>query len=174
MMFQYENLGSIRNVGWEAQAAVKAGQLSLVAGYSTVVSEVLSTTRSYVGDLRAGDRMLDVPARTVTLAAVWNSSRWSTTWTAARAMDWIGYDRISLAAATVRGSGQLPAGESLRNYWVPYSGVTRLRGVATRELSRSLSLLLTGDNLFDIQRGEPDNATIVPGRSISVGVKLRR
>jgi iron complex outermembrane receptor protein len=31
--------------------------------------------------------------------------------------------------------------------------------------------VLTGENLLDLQRGEPDNATIVPGRTVLLGVR---
>ena len=41
----------------------------------------------------------------------------------------------------------------------------------SRDLGSHLGLTVTGDNLLDAQRGEPDNLTIVPGRS--VGLALR-
>ena len=40
-----------------------------------------------------------------------------------------------------------------------------------RKLNRSLTLLLAGDNLLGIQTGEPDNLTVMPGRTVSFGVK---
>ena len=40
-------------------------------------------------------------------------------------------------------------------------------------LFRGLSLVMTGDNLLGQQRGEPDNATVVPGRTITAGLKAK-
>jgi iron complex outermembrane receptor protein len=92
-----------------------------------------------------------------------------------RASDWIDYDRISLAAASVQNAdAALPYGPRLRDYWLNYSGLTRLRGVFARDISGIVALQIAGENLFNQQRGEPDNATIVPGRTITVGVKIKR
>ena len=64
-------------------------------------------------------------------------------------------------------------GERLRSYWREYDGVTRVRANFTRDLFRGLSLVLAGDNLLGQQRGEPDNATIVLGRTITAGIKAK-
>ena len=62
---------------------------------------------------------------------------------------------------------------SLRAYWIQYGEVTRLRASVAHDLTRSLTLRLIGDNLLDRQRGEPDNVTIVPGRTLSFGIAAR-
>jgi iron complex outermembrane receptor protein len=64
-------------------------------------------------------------------------------------------------------------GDRLRGYWRQYDGVTRLRASITRDLFRGLSLVMTGDNLLGQQRGEPDNATVVPGRTVTAGLKAK-
>jgi len=51
--------------------------------------------------------------------------------------------------------------------------VTRLRANFSRDLFRGLSFMVTGDNLLGQQRGEPDNATIVPGRTVTAGLKAK-
>ena len=51
--------------------------------------------------------------------------------------------------------------------------VTRLRASVSHDLTRALTLRFIGDNLLDRQRGEPDNVTIVPGRTLSFGVAAR-
>ena len=67
----------------------------------------------------------------------------------------------------------LPTGAGLRAYWREYEGVTRLRASLTRDLSRGLSVVATGENLLDAQRGEPDDVTVVPGRTLSLGARVR-
>jgi iron complex outermembrane receptor protein len=36
-----------------------------------------------------------------------------------------------------------------------------------------MSLMLDGENLLDEQRGEPDNITVLPGRTLSAGLRVR-
>jgi iron complex outermembrane receptor protein len=89
--------------------------------------------------------------------------------------DWINYDRLGLAATYLRGGAPSRGltGAALRSYWLRYGEVTRLRASVARELPRGLTMRLLGDNLLDRQRGEPDNVTIVPGRTLSFGIAAR-
>ncbi|MBW7935090.1 MAG: TonB-dependent receptor, partial [Gemmatimonadaceae bacterium] len=170
---QYQNVGSIDNRGWEAQATLRWRRLSGSASYAAVDSRVRALAIGYTGDLRVGDRMLGVPARTVSLAATYAATRWSANVGVSRAFDWIEYDRLSLATAYVGfARADVPLyGADLRGYWRSYGGSTRLRASVARDLGRGVSLVLTGENLLNYQRGEPDNATIVPGRTISTGLR---
>lgn len=173
--YQLQNVGEIGNRGWEIEASAELGRLSLGGGVSLVDSRVRRLGVGYSGDLRPGDRMLDVPARTMTLAAAWTGRRWFASVTASRAMDWTGYDWLALADSLTSGSvvprGLL--GGELRNYWREYAGVTRLRATFTRDLYPGLAFVMTGDNLLGIQRGEPDNVTVLPGRTITAGIQAR-
>ena len=67
IFYQPQNVGEINNRGWEAEGAVSFSRLALkgAATFTTsVVDRVLDSTR-YSGDLRPGDRVLGVPARTL-------------------------------------------------------------------------------------------------------------
>jgi hypothetical protein len=48
-----------------------------------------------------------------------------------------------------------------------------LRATGSRELRPGFSAELSLDNLLNYQVGEPDNATVVPGRTIMTGLRLR-
>ena len=161
-----ESVGQIANRGWEAQANVQRGPLSLTGTMALTDSRVQRVARDYTADLRAGDRMLAVPARTLSINAAWQAASWSTSITAARAYDWINYDRAALVSLA-----EQPVGAELRSYWQHYNGFTHLRASFTHTLSRGLTLQLTGDNLLGGQLGEPDNLTVVPGRTVSFGVR---
>jgi iron complex outermembrane receptor protein len=164
--YTLQSVGEIANNGWELQASLNRGPLGVLGSMSLVNSRVLHVADGYAGDLRAGDRMLAVPARTVSLQASWSAANWSTSLTAARAFDWINYDRLTLA----RQSDEI-TGVGLRSYWRQYSGSTHLRATFSRTLSARMMLLLTGDNLLNSQTGEPDNSTVIPGRTLSFGVR---
>lgn len=134
---------------------------------------VLRPASAYRGDLRPGDRMLEVPARTASVVAGWTAARWTASWSVARAFDWINYDRVALAGEMARAQRAPPdvLGSRLRAYWREYDGVARMRATTTREIRRGTSLTVTAENLLDRQRGEPDNTTIVPGRTVVMGMR---
>ncbi|HEY1953311.1 MAG TPA: TonB-dependent receptor [Gemmatimonadaceae bacterium] len=168
-----QNVGEITNRGWELKSDVNLGALGLSGTFSTVDSRVRRVARAYVGDLRAGDRMLEVPGTTGSLSASWAGAGWSSSITASRSWDWIDYDRVALAGAfsnSTQTDAQL-VGSELRNYWLNYSGVTRLRASIGRALYRGLSFSVSGENLLNRQHGEPDNVTVVPGRTLSLGLR---
>lgn len=173
--YTFQNVGEITNRGWELKGDVTVAALSLGGTFSTVDSRVRRVARGYTGDLRVGDRMLDVPAKTGSVTAAVSGSSWTGSLTASRSWDWINYDGVALAGA-FSNSTQTDAalvGQELRNYWLRYSGVTRLRASMGRNLFRGLGFTLSGENLLNRQHGEPDNITVVPGRTLSFGLKAR-
>lgn len=170
-----QNVGEITNRGWELKSDLNIRSLTLGGTFSTVDSRVRKVAQGYVGDLRVGDRMLEVPARTGSVSAAWTGGGWTSSVVASRSWDWIDYDRIALAGA-FSNSAQTDAqlvGQELRSYWLKYSGVTRLRASLGRSLYRGLSFTLSGENLLNRQHGEPDNVTVVPGRTINFGLRAR-
>lgn len=173
--YELQNVGSITNRGWEMQGSAGLGRLSVSGTLSLVESRVQRLATGYTGDLQPGNRMLQVPARTAGLSALWSGTGWSASVSAARASDWINYDRLALARAFATSDRPLRTlvGAPLRAYWREYRGVTRVRANASREVLRGLDVMLTGDNLLDQQRGEPDNITVLPGRTITFGARAR-
>lgn len=175
MMYAAENVGEISNAGWELEATSAWSRLSATGAVTFVDSRVRRVAPGYTGDLIAGDRMLQVPARTASLNVAWTAPDWHAGLTGSRALDWTNYDELALAEAWT--SNTLPArylvGPLLRNYWRRYDGGLRLRASASRDLRPDLSLEFSADNLLNYQRGEPDNITIVPGRTIMTGVSIK-
>jgi len=175
LAYQLQNVGAIDNRGWELEATVRGGPFAVHGSYATVDSRVRTVRRGYTGELRPGDRVLDVPGRTLGLSARVAQAGWQGALQLTRVDDWIGYDRIAATqafATTARPSGDF-VGPSLRQFWMRYGAVTRVNVSIARTLRDGVDLHLAGDNLLDVQTGEPDNITIVPGRTISLGVRAR-
>jgi iron complex outermembrane receptor protein len=167
-----QNLGEISNRGWEVQGSALLGGFSVEGAFSRVDSRVRQVAVGYTGDLRRGDRMLEVPRSTLTLTGAYAGDGWSASLTGYRAFDWINYDRVALARDQAAAWGpQAMAGDGLRGYWLRYPGVTHVNGAATLDVRGGWVLVLSGENLLDHQRGEPDNATVVPGRTVSLGLR---
>jgi iron complex outermembrane receptor protein len=175
MTYALQNVGVIDNRGLELEAEWREGPLSVTGAFARVDSRVRRLARGYTGDLRAGDRMLEVPARTVGLDAAWTARRWSATAGLARAFDWTNYDRLALAAAYSAPARQPRdfVGAPLRAYWRTYPGITHLRATVSREVAGGVAITLSADNLLGNQRGEPDNVTVLPGRAIGIGARAR-
>lgn len=166
----YQNVGEITNRGWEVQGTAARGPLTVVATFASVDSRVQQLAYGYAGDLRPGDRMLGVPARTYGMNATWAGRAWSANLGASRAADWMNYDRIALSAAMLDGTADFTR-DGLRQYWRRYEGLTHLSAFLTRDLDAGVTLVLSGDNLLNRQTGEPDNATVMRGRTVSLGVR---
>jgi iron complex outermembrane receptor protein len=171
-MYALQNVGEISNRGWELESSVNAGRLSLIGTFSLVDSRVRRLALGYSGDLKPGDRMLAVPARTAGLTSTWTARRWSASLGATRASDWLNYDGLALASAAAITAHPI-VGEQLRSYWRSYAGVTRIDASASRLLFGSFTFVASARNLLDVQRGEPDNVTVVPGRTLTAGLQAR-
>jgi iron complex outermembrane receptor protein len=172
--YALQNVGQISNRGWELEASAAFGPLSLGGTMSLVDSRVRRLAPGYTGDLQSGDRMLEVPARTMSVTASWAGRGWSGALAASRASDWVNYDRLALAYTAANDEPLPPPdqmGVWLRSFWRTYNGVTRLRLTTSRDLRRGVALILTGENLLDRQLGEPDNVTVLPGRTITAGIR---
>jgi len=62
-------------------------------------------------------------------------------------------------------------GAQLRSFWREYPGVGRLRASFSYDLRHALSVVMNAENLLDHQLGEPDNVTVLPGRTITAGLR---
>lgn len=167
--------GAISNRGWELEASATRSHLTASGTLTLVDSRVANVAADYTGELRAGDRMLAVPASTSSLDLTWIGRRWSFSAGGALALDWINYDQLALAGAILDGehTARELAGPLLRQYWRRYDGGVRLRASVARDIGNRFALELTGDNLLNYQRGEPDDATIVPGQTIMTGLRMK-
>ena len=149
-------------------------RLAITGSLSLVDSRVQKLAPGYSGDLVAGDRMLQVPAQTGGLNLTWTAPKWFLSFGGTRAMNWINYDELALAEAFNASTHSRDlTGDRLRQYWRNYDGGLHLRTLASRDIRDNFSVELSADNLLNYQRGEPDNLTIVPGRTIMTGVRVK-
>ena len=173
--YELQNVGAIGNHGWETQAFLRLGELTLRSALTFVDSRVRTLAAGYNGDLQIGDRMLAVPARTFGTTATWTKGPGFASLAITRASDWIDYDRLALARAYSASTTTEPitpvVGSQLRAYWIPYTGETNVRLTTSWRLRGGLEATVTGDNLLGGQLGQPDNLSIRAGRTIAGGMR---
>lgn len=168
-----QNVGEISNRGVEIQGSFNVRALSLGATATLTSSYVRRLAAGYTGDLKVGDRMLEVPYRTLGASATWTEKKWFTSWNASRASDWVNYDRIALVAAfadQMRPTREF-VGANLRSYWRDYEGATRIGGNFGYDVGRGLTFFVGAENLLNRQSGEPDNITVLPGRTVTASLR---
>jgi outer membrane cobalamin receptor len=175
MQYVAQNVGEISNDGWELGATSTVSRVTMNASFAAVDSRVRKLAPGYIGDLATGDRMLQVPAITASLGATWTAETWSASVGGTRAFDWVNYDEVALARTWLSGTESVHqmVGPELRNYWRQYTGGLHLRASVSHDIRRDFSVELSGDNLLNYQLGEPDNITIIPGRTIMSGVRIK-
>ena len=172
---ELENVGEIANRGWELEAQTAISRLSITGTMSFVDSRVERLAGGYTGDLRTGDRMLQVPSRTASLNFSWLGRRWYASLAGSRAFNWVNYDELALSEMflnTMHPAGEM-SGARLREYWRDYTGSLRVRATVSRDLFNRFAVELTGENLLGHQLNEPDNMTVLPGRTVMTGVRLK-
>jgi hypothetical protein len=49
----------------------------------------------------------------------------------------------------------------------------RLRAALSRDIRDNVAFDVRADNLLNYQRGEPDNITVVPGRTVMTGLRVK-
>ncbi|MBL0938261.1 MAG: TonB-dependent receptor [Gemmatimonadaceae bacterium] len=174
MRYTLQNVGAITNRGWEFEGTTRWAGLSLAGTMSLVDSRVAQVAQGYRGELQVGDRMFDVPARTTSLTAMWAKGRWSISSSLSHASDWMSYDRVSIGTM-LSDTTDLRAveGQVLRNYWTKQASVTRWRGALMWRVRGDLTAVMSGDNLFDVQSGAPDNTAVLVGRTLTFGIRTR-
>jgi iron complex outermembrane receptor protein len=175
LRYELENVGVIANRGWEMETSASLSRLTVSGTLSLVSSRVENVARGYNGDLRPGDRMLQVPARTGSVNLSWLGDSWFASIGGSRAIDWMNYDELGLARAYSSGTREVHdmLGQQLRQYWRRYDGGLRLRASASHDVRGMFTFEVSGDNLLNYQRNEPDNVTVLPGRTVMTGLRVK-
>lgn len=168
--FQLQNVGRVRNKGFEIDAKLRLRDIQLTAQYSRTNSIVRDVGPAYTGDLQAGDRLLAIPRETAGATATIQLlsgtqatagftylGSWVNT-------DWLAMFRFFFAGEPFRGSG--------RDYWIAYPAVSKLSLGVIQTLSDNLSAYMQVNNLTNNQRYEQSNLSLTPGRRTTVGVRL--
>ena len=167
---QFQNVGQIKNKGWEFEGQVNLGTVDLRGTYSRTSSTVRKLSPDYTGDLRPGDRLTDAPVSTAGAALSWRPIQGTMAlFSATYIGHWTGLDALALYGAFFGGQ---PYRGSFRDYWMEYPSITKFDLAVSQRFSRNITGLVQVKNIGNNGRFEQSNLNIPIGRVTSIGVRL--
>lgn len=172
--YQFQNVGVIDNRGVEFDGGWRTRQLA--AGFSGNIpsSTVRSLSPRYTGELRPGDRMIEVPEASgsayLRLMSPTSARRWTAELGASMLGAWTGYDWLLLARIE---RGEATRRDLARDYWLRYDGVVRPYVAASAHVARGYHAWFRVDNPTNRSALIRDNATAPLGRVALLGLELR-
>ncbi len=168
--YQFQNIGRVRNTGWEFQGQLNARRLSLSGTYSITNSTVEQLSPTYGGDLRPGDQPLGTPKHAAGAAVSYSLPRTAVTLGMTYIGPWTSYDFLALFGFFYGGQ---PYRGSFRAYWMTYPSITKFHLSVSRTLTDRYSVFLRSDNLTNNHVSEVANSTITTGRTTMIGVRVK-
>ncbi len=168
--YQNQNVGRVKNEGWEFEGHLPVGPVQLAGTYSITNSNIQELAPGYTGDYHVGDRVFDIP-HTSAGATITYSPLPQTTLTAS--MTYIGYwtDYDYLALYGYFFGGQ-PYRGSNRAYWINYPAVTKFAVGANQVLMRGVTAFVRAENVGNNLRYELNSSNIPMPRSVVLGANF--
>lgn len=168
---QFQNVGEIKNKGWELEGALNIGPAQVHGQYAITNSTVEALGPRYTGDLHVGDQVLRIPRHTggasVTLAP-WLGT--SVTVGLAYVGAWEYYDVLGYYRCL--GKTGPCHGRSLSDYRITFPAFAKANLSLTQQITPAVTGLLTIENLTNKNAYEVSNIFPTQGRITTAGVKV--
>jgi iron complex outermembrane recepter protein len=167
---QWQNVGRIKNSGWEFEGQLALGLVRLGGTFSIANSTVRSLSPTYSGSHQIGDRVNGISRHsggmslTITPSAGTTVTGGLTHVGAWRSTDVIALLGVFFDGQPFRGSG--------RDYWIRYPGFTKINVGVTQVLTPQLSVFARVENVGNVNAVERDNLTTPMGRVSLLGGQL--
>jgi len=168
--YQNQNVGRIKNRGWEFQGRMNAGRLSLTGTYSIMNSIVEKVSPTYTGSLQPGDQMLDIPKHTAGAKLSYSVRGTTATVGVTWIGEWTEYDYLALYGYYYGGQAYRGSG---RAYWMTYPAFTKFNLSVSQTLTDRVGVFLRSDNLTNRNVSEQNNANFSMGRVTMIGVRVK-
>lgn len=171
---QYQNVGRIRNTGWEFEATGNLGRLSVSGNYGLMDSRVEELLSTYTGTaFVVGQRPLNTPHSTAAFSATYSAPPVTVTAGATYKGSWQTYRYLRYFEAVFgTDPNREPYTGKLQDYVDDYSPVRRYEVNATLEVTPSLTALVMIDNLLNDKTPDQYDYHLVRGRQIVVGLRF--
>jgi outer membrane receptor protein involved in Fe transport len=169
--YQFQNVGRIRNTGWEFEGGLATHRVQLKTEFSIASSQVENLGAGYTGDLQVGNQVLGVPRlsagatltinpghRTLIIASVFAVGHWTS------------YNEAALMAAEDTNTSTVPI--NTREYWEVFPAFAKANLALCRRLSSHVALQLQVNNIFNNRAFELNQLYATPGRTTVLGAQF--
>ncbi len=168
--YQYVNLSRVKNSGWEFQgSAVLVPALTLRGTYAITTSTVEDPGAGYVGDYRAGDRVLGVPKSTAGARLTYALPRTTLSAGMTYGGPWV---QTSVRRLFTDYFVNHIFTNPTRSYWTTYPGFARFATSISQRLTSQLQGYVQVENIANRQTGEVIDVNIESGRTTTVGLRI--
>jgi vitamin B12 transporter len=169
-VFQWQNVGRVRNTGWEFEARLRWGPGELTAQYAIANSRIRDLGPNYTGDLRPGDRPLQTPHTTA--GATFSVTPLAGT-RVSTGLTYVGERTNYDFLAQFRCAAQTgPCRPSQRDYQMVYSSFAHLNLALDQRITPTLAGFVAISNLGNNTADEINNQTPARGRVSVAGLRL--
>jgi len=166
---QQQNVGAISNRGWELEARYGLRRWQALGSLSLTQSRIQELSSAYSGDYRIGDNVLGVPSRSAGLTITYSpSATMSFHANVTSVSSWINRDVIALSAVLFGGA---PSRERGRDYWMTYSGFTKVAVGVERKLWKDIHGTFDIGNVTNGRAFENHNREIPVPRVLTLGLR---
>jgi outer membrane receptor protein involved in Fe transport len=163
---QYQNVGRIRNTGWELEATLTRGRVNAHATFSVMYSTVDDLGPGYTGDLRPGDQAFYVPKTSGGLSAIYRLWHGGQVYGEVRYVGrWTGYDETAVDAYLLGYTYLTAPPSSYRVFWESFPAFGKGNVGFSQVLTKQLSLLLDIYNVTNNPAVEQDQLFATTGRT---------
>lgn len=169
---QHQNLGDIKNKGWEFEGAYQLGTFDIRGSYALIDSRILSIREGYRGSEQPGDRMTGIARNTAALSVGYSvpGSYMQVNFTQVGKMRKRDDRAYSLANRKRLSDGAVNAEDFMLD---DYPATNRINFTATRDINHRYSAFLRVNNITDDYSIDASNDAPVLGRQTIVGLRVR-
>jgi outer membrane receptor protein involved in Fe transport len=175
---RFENLGSVRNDGWEAQAATDIGSLTLLGTYSWTRSRVRSLSPRYSGTRKVGDSFTGLAEHTAAVTARYRLRNLElgavSMWTGPVVISELSTEQFygCSQARLVVSLDRVCTGIPFTAFRAPRDGYWMIDTDLTYRLTRAVAPFVRVRNATDLYRNEASYAFPTQGRVTMIGVLI--
>ncbi len=168
---QYQNVGRVKNTGFEFEGTLNWGPAQLRAQYAITRSRPEDLGPGYTGDLRVGEQVIFMPEHTAGASLALAPMR-GTSLTAG--LTYVGsFTNYDFFAEDRCFASTGPCSPTTRGYLITYPAYAKLSLSINQQIRRGLSGFVSIHNLTNNEAFEFDNETAVMGRVTMVGLHVQ-